>query len=153
MKPKKDSKRMVIILLLTANLCATAVLFFLWLRPDAKSGGQLDFDKPQAQYVIYIGTNDKDTYKQIIPTDKARDIVNSICAKYVEGYTETDARGGWVDESGTLTKENTLVYSFNGVKEKQITTIMKEALKALNQNSILVERRDCASAYYSGDDK
>ena len=101
------------------------------------------------QYVLYIGTNDKDTYSQIIPTEEAMAIVNEICARHVGGYTASKAAGGWVDEKGVLTQETTLVYVITGASEPQVLLIMNEALVALNQNAILVEKRDVASAFYS----
>lgn len=103
------------------------------------------------KYILYIGTNDKDTYTQLIPTEEARDKVNAICAKYVGGYTVSDARGGWVDETDTLTQENTLVYSFYEVTEEQLRQIMDDVLKELNQNSILVEKQEAVYTYYSGE--
>ena len=103
------------------------------------------------KYILYIGTNDKDTYTQLIPTEEARGKVNAICAKYVGGYTVSDARGGWVDETDTLTQENTLVYSFYEVTEEQLRQIMDDVLKELNQNSILVEKQEAVYTYYSGE--
>ena len=104
------------------------------------------------KYIIYIGTNDKDTYQQEIPTNEARDMVNAICAKYVEGYTASDAKGGWVDETDTLTQENTLVYSFYNIKEEQLIQVMDEVREKLNQNSILVERQEAVYMYYYGNE-
>ena len=78
--------------------------------------------------------------------EEAKETVNGICAKYVEGYTVTEAQGGWVDETGTLTEEQTLVYSFTGVSEEALTSIMDEVLKELNQNSILWKPLMCTIA-------
>ncbi len=103
------------------------------------------------KYILYIGTNDKDAYKQLIPTEEARDKVNAICAKYVGGYTSSDAKGGWVDGTDTLTQENTLVYAFYDVTEEQLRQIMDDVLKELNQNSILVEKQEAVYTYYSGE--
>lgn len=103
------------------------------------------------KYILYIGTNDKDTYMQLIPPEEARDKVNTICAKYVGGYTSSASKGGWVDETGTLTQENTLVYSFYDVTEEQLRQIMYDVLKELNQNSILVEKQEAVYTYYSGE--
>lgn len=102
------------------------------------------------KYILYIGTNDKDTYTQLIPTGQAREIVNAICARHTGGYTESDARGGWVDETGTLTQENTLVYEFYQIDEKALLAILDDILAELNQNSILVERQNAVYTYYSG---
>lgn len=54
-----------------------------------------------------------------------------------------------MDETGTVTKENSLVYSFYNISEEQVVAIMDDVLTALNQNSILVERETVQSIYYS----
>lgn len=100
-------------------------------------------------YTLYIGTNDKDTYTQKISLDEARKIVDEICVKYVDGYTMQEASGGWVDETGTLTQEETLVYRFMDVDEDKVISIMDEVLAALNQNSILVEKNEVSYRYYN----
>lgn len=120
--------------------------------PDANGSSTiLNYDcSENGKYVLYIGLNDKDTYDQIIPTEEAKDIVNGICVKYVDGYTVSEANGGWVDEKGNLTEEMSLVYSFSGAEEADIVSIMDEVLAALNQNSIFVERQDMYYTYYGG---
>ncbi|HML47595.1 MAG TPA: DUF3574 domain-containing protein [Clostridia bacterium] len=149
---KKRGSRIVVILLI-ANLLVTGTLALRFFQPSSKAdtAGKLDFIRSEAgQYVLYIGTNDKDSYAQIIPTDQARRIVNGICEKYVSGYTAMDAQGGWADEKGVWTHENTLVYVFSEATEEQIRSIMNEVLEALNQGSILVEKRDLRYTFYDG---
>lgn len=102
------------------------------------------------KYVLYIGLNDKDTYTQIISVEEAKKIINDICIKYADGYTVTEANGGWIDETGALTEEISLVYTLSNVEETDVVSIMDEVLAALNQNSILVERQRTDSMYYSG---
>lgn len=143
-------------LLLVLNLIATVgvIVYLASNRPTTaeqrEAGGFVREMETGEKYILYIGTNDKDTYTQIISTDDARDMVNRICAKYTGGYTASDARGGWVDETDTLTQENTLVYEFYDITEEQLTQIMDDVLRELNQNSILVERREAVYSYYSG---
>jgi len=151
-----NKKTIVIVSLLAVNFIISAfIVIYLFANIGDKAGIQsaLNFKYIEnGQYVLYIGTNDKDIYEQIIPTDEAREIVNGICAKYVEGYTVSDAKGGWVDENDVLTQENTLVYTISYADEADIIAIMNEVLTALNQNSILVERRDISSLFYNGKD-
>lgn len=111
----------------------------------------LSYDySPNGKYVLYIGLNDKDTYSQLISAEEAKKIVNGICTKYVDGYTVMEANGGWVDETGALTEEMSLVYTFSNVEESAVISIMDEVLVALNQNSILVEKQDQFFTFYSG---
>jgi hypothetical protein len=152
---KTDRKQTVIIALLIINLVGTGLLAAYILIPSnqAAPAGTLGFVYTEnGSYTLYIGTNDKDTYQQIIPTAEAKEIVNEICARHAEGYTVSEAQGGWLDENGVLTQENTLVYTFIGVNEAQLIPLMDEVLTALNQSSILVERGGVDSAFYSGGD-
>ncbi|MCL2696120.1 MAG: DUF3574 domain-containing protein [Clostridiales bacterium] len=141
-------KHKTIYILLIANLLLCAFIL-LTLFPVSCGTRELKFTEDDV-YILYIGLNDKDTYAQIIPTDEAVALVNAICLKYASGYTMQFAQGGWTDETGTLTQEDTLVYTIAYADERAILSIMDEVLAALNQNSILVERRGTASAYYEG---
>ncbi len=107
--------------------------------------------KSDEKYVIYIGTNDKDTYKQEISTEQAKNIVDSICVKYTDGFTSLQANGGWVDETNTLTQENTLIYVFYEISQEQLENIMDDILEQLNQNSILIEKQQSLYTYYNGE--
>lgn len=149
---KPPFQMVVVILLIMEALALIGIVGYLVLEHDTQPAGTiLEYeDAGDGQYVLYIGLNDKDTYEQIIPTGAARDIVNRICTKYVDGYTVSEANGGWVDETGTLTEESTLIYILSDVKEENVIAIMDEVLAALNQNSILVERWEYAYSLYSG---
>ena len=146
-KMGNNKKRLVVlfwvVLLLIAVPVTMYVIGFFGERTALNYGGD-------SQYVLYIGTNDKDSYRQIIPTEEAKAMVNEICSRHVDGFTASEAVGGWMDEKGVLTQETTLVYVITGASEQQVLSIMNEALVALNQNSILVESRSVRSAFYNG---
>lgn len=149
---KTNRNTVLIVALLIANLIATAVLaVFIFAPRAANAPGDtlLDFTQNvNDRYTLYIGTNDKDTNEQIIPTDEALEIVNGICAKYVQGYTASVAVGGWVSDSGVLVEENTLVYIFVGANQQQLVLLMDEVCMALNQSAILVEYSNISNTYY-----
>lgn len=148
---KSIGKRILAALPVLNFLVLIMVIIYLAVGPATASGGVLSGQLETGEkYILYIGTNDKETYTQLIPTEEAREMVDEICAKYTGGYTESDARGGWTDETGTLTRENTLVYEFYQIEEETLVQIMDEILAALNQNSILVEKRAVSYTYYSG---
>ena len=98
----------VVILLLVINfLMSVGIIGFLAIQytdrrqvgQEARAEGSMLTEQMETgkKYVLYIGTNDKDTYEQVISTEEAREIVNEICIKYVDGYTASEAKGGWVD--------------------------------------------------------
>jgi len=140
----------LLIAILATTVCILVYLF-VSISGGGNDDGYLDFEVVEnGRYVLYIGLNDKNTYEQIIPTDEAVEIVDAICVKYVEGYTMAQVKGGWIDEFGALTQENTLVYTFTHIDEQAIIAIMDEVLIALNQNAILVENQRISSVYYRG---
>lgn len=155
---KKISKfKIVVIVIMIVELIAlSGIIIYLASDHSVQSGISgngtvLNYDYSEnGKYVLYIGLNDKDTYSHIISAEEAKEIVNGICAKYADGYTVMEANGGWVDETGTLTEEMSLVYTLCNVEEEDVVSIMNEVLTALNQNSILVERQDISFTYYSG---
>lgn len=153
----KENKRIsvfhwVVIALLVIQLLATTGIIVYLCPPQQQNLSVLEETGQQGvKYTLYIGTNDKDTYTQMIPLEEAKETVNQICSKYVDGYTVQEANGGWVDETGTLTQEETLVYSFVDAEEEDLIAIMDEVLTELNQNSIMVERSDMTYTYYSGE--
>ena len=103
------------------------------------------------KYTMYVGTNDKDTYEPVLPFDEARELANNICAKYVtSGFTQIDARCGWMDENGVLATEDTLIYLFFDATEEQLQQVMDELIEALHQSSILVEKQEAEYSFYSG---
>ncbi len=104
----------------------------------------------EKEYVLYIGLNDKDTYRQCIPTEDAREMVRSICTQYVDGYTMTEAEGAWVDEKGVMTQENMLLCYFHDTNDEKIRNIMDEVITKLNQNAVLLEEREACYTYYHG---
>lgn len=155
-KERATFKIIVVIVMILEAIALSGVIFYLASegKPQAsisENEAVLSYDySPNGKYVLYIGLNDKDTYSQLISAEEAKKIVNGICTKYVDGYTVTEANGGWVDETGTLTEEMSLVYTLSNVEESDVVSIMDEVLTALNQNSILVERQDLSYTYYSG---
>ena len=99
---------------------------------------------------MYVGTNDKDTYEQIISTDDAKNIIDEICGKYIGGYTFQDATGSWVDDTGTPAHENTIVCYFDDVDGETVHKIADEVISALNQNAVLIEKSKVEMEYYYG---
>ena len=154
------SKKMPVIVSII-SLCVSItclVLFFALSKPqqNAKPQGtklqdtQLADQGLTTQYVMYVGTNDKDTYAPKYSQEEAKKIVDDICLKHFEGYTLQEATGSWVDETGTKTHEYTIVCYFDGADEKTVHEAADEIIKALNQNTLLIESTSLKAEYYSG---
>ena len=139
MKNKKD---LVIALLLVVNLLATGALgVFVWRAESSRADRTV-------QYKMCIGTNDKDTGEQIIPTEDAKAIIEGICLKYLGGYTIQDATGGWTDENGQVVRENSIVCYFDDAEEAAVYQIADEVIAALNQSTVLIEKNLLEIEFY-----
>lgn len=106
-------------------------------------------DEGIEQYVMYIGTNDKDTYKPEHTKEEALQIVDEICLKYFDGYTLQDATGSWKDEKDVITHEYTIVCYFDGADKETVYKAADDVIAALNQNTVLIESDDIQMEYYS----
>ena len=82
--------------------------------------------------------------------EEARNIVDTVCLKYFEGYTLQDAIGAWTDETGTVTHEYTLVCFFDGADKATVYKAADDVIKALNQNTVLIEENEITMDYYGG---
>lgn len=102
----------------------------------------------QKKYTMYLGTNDKDTLRQEIPTDIIRKEMHEICMKYVDGYTLTVSDGFYRDANNGISHETSLVYVFFDADVIALQKIMDEAIVKFNQGSILLEENDAKSIFY-----
>lgn len=134
----------IIVLLLVLNMLLTFSIGIVLIVQIKNNGNETE------QYVMYVGTNDKDTYTQLISTEKAIDILDEICLKYLDGYTIQVGYGRWSDEKGIKTNENTIICYFDYTDINTVHKIADEVIDSLNQNSVLIETGRISSEYYTG---
>ena len=142
-------KKIVIVLSVLVAINMVAVCF---LAAKVIKGDRYSLENATVHYTLYIGTNDKDTYKQEIPTDEAKHIVDEICAKYVNGFTVQDSIGTWNDENHIITHENTIMCYLDDIDEETLHRICDEIRVALNQNTVLIQKEYTALDFYGGED-
>ena len=75
---------------------------------DAENEAQAE-SEGDVQYVMYLGTNDKDTNKPVFTQAEAMEKAKEILISHFGGYTIQEAHGGWIDDDGTEYQEYTLV--------------------------------------------
>lgn len=133
----------VISSLLLVNMCITGVLLGFQINNNIVS------NQYKTKYSLYIGTNDKDTYTQVIPFDTCLTKVTEICTKYTGGCTIYEANGYWKDDTNAITKEQSIVCILEDITKEKVYKICDEVIVELNQNSILIETQNVISTYYS----
>lgn len=97
-------------------------------------GGQ----EEEVQYVLYLGTNDKDTNQLEMTKDEAMELAKDILIQQLGGYTIQEANGGWIGDDGTKYQEYTLVIYLSDVTEEQLYAVAEELRLAFNQSAVLI---------------
>ena len=94
--------------------------------------------------VISIGLMDKDTKTQLINNDVAMQKVNDCFLSRLDAFTVYFAKGIYTHENGQQVQENTIrieVVTFNDKDYNNTIQSIKEVKKALNQETILLEKQ------------
>ena len=97
------SKKVGIVIAVVAVTALCLSLVNLYLSLTAPKEEEADI-----QYVMYLGTNDKNTNEPVFTPEEAKAKAKEILVKYFGGYTLQEADGGWEDD-GILYQEYTLV--------------------------------------------
>lgn len=109
---------------------------------DAQTAGE-------TQYVMYLGTNDKDANQPVFSPEEAKAQAESILLKHFGGYTIQEANGGWID-GGTVFQEYTLVICLSDTTPEQVHAAADEMLDVFRQSSVLIQANQTATEFYSG---
>jgi hypothetical protein len=94
------------------------------------------------KYNIYIGLNDKDSKKQEVSTRIAKEeVIKVLNNNNINGLTMYEVMGVFKHiEDGVIVFEKSLKIELLEVKEEEVIKSIQELKKALNQESILLEK-------------
>ncbi|MBR0451289.1 MAG: hypothetical protein Q4D71_05260 [Oscillospiraceae bacterium] len=109
---------------------------------------KLDTGK-DVQYVMYLGTNDKDTNKPVYTPDQAKEKAQEILLDHFGGYTIQEANGGWIDGDIVYT-EYTLVIYLSDTDLESVHAAADDMIKAFNQSSVLIQANTTTTEFYAG---
>ena len=101
------------------------------------------------QYVLYLGTNDKDTNEPVFAPEEAKEHAKSILIDHFGGYTIQDANGGWID-GDKIYQEYTLVIHLSDTTLEDVHDACVDLIKEFNQSSILIQSNQTTTEFYSG---
>ena len=104
----------------------------------------------EVQYVIYLGTNDKDTNKPVYTQAEAMDKIREILIRRFGGYTIQEAHGGWIDDDGGECQEYTLVIYLSDTTLNDVHAAADEMIDAFHQNSVLIQANPTQTEFYGG---
>ena len=105
-------------------------------------------DATDIQYVMYLGTNDKDTNEPVYEPDEAKAKAEEILVRHFGGYTIQEASGGWMGD-GTLYQEYTLVIYLADTTPEAVHAAADELIETFNQSSVLIQTNPTQTEFYS----
>ena len=128
---------------------------FHWLEELAEERVPVEEQAEEAtedvQYVMYLGTNDKDTDKPVFTQSEAMDKAREILMTHFGGYTIQDAFGGWKGDDGTEYQEYTLVIYLSDTTEEAVHGAADELIETFNQSSVLIQKNPTTTEFYSAE--
>ena len=101
------------------------------------------------QYVLYLGTNDKDTNTPVFTQAEAMEQARAILLRNFGGYTIQEAHGGWIDE-GKEYQEYTLVISLSDTTPEKVHAAADELISVFRQSSVLIQENPTKTEFYAG---
>lgn len=125
-------------------LAAAVTALAIAVRPAEQPSSVED-----VQYVMYVGTNDKDTNEPVLPPEEARAKAQEILLRHLGGYTIQEANGGWIDGEKVYTEYTMVIYMSDTVPEK-VHAVGDEMISAFHQSSVLIQANQTRTEFYSG---
>ena len=133
----------VIAIVAVIALCLSVVALCMAISPGKEASSDV-------QYVMYLGTNDKDTNEPVFDPDEAKKQAEDILVEHFGGYTISEANGGWEDE-GTRYQEYTLVIYLSDTTIDEVHAAADEMIKTFDQSSVLIQSNDTVTEFYAGE--
>lgn len=127
---------------------------FHWLEDLAEDRVPAEETAPEeagngdVQYVIYLGTNDKDTNAPVFTQEEALYRAEEILVRHFGGYTIHEAHGGWKDGDKTY-REYTLVITLSDTSPEQVHAAADELVETFRQSSVLIQENPTKTEFYA----
>ena len=100
------------------------------------------------QFVLYLGTNDKDTNQPVYSKEEAKKVAEEILLRHFGGYTIQEAEGGWKDNDKVY-QEYTLVIYLSDTSLGSVHKAADELIEKFHQSSILIQSNKTTTEFYS----
>ena len=146
MERKTGIITLIVAIVALCTACASLIIV-LCSRPAATA--QTDTQK-DVQYVLYVGTNDKDTAQPVYPPAEALEKAKALLISRFGGYTVQEAHGGWIADDGTVFQEYTIMIHLSDTTADAVHTLCDDLIKLFNQSTILIHENETKTEFYSG---
>ena len=106
-------------------------------------------DTAQVQYVLFLGTNDKDDNTPVYTQAEAQAVLQEVLLRHFGGYTIQEAHGGWSSD-GKVYQEYTLVIYLSDTTLDKVHAVADELITLFHQSSILIQENPTRTEFYAG---
>lgn len=106
--------------------------------------------EPDVQYVMFVGTNDKDSYEPYGTPEEVKAKMDEVLTRHFEGFTIQDAMGGWTNENGRVDHEYTVVVLLSDTTADKVHAAADDLIREFNQSAILIQTNMTQTEFYSG---
>ena len=134
----------VISILSIIAIAVSIAALVICLKPAGEKAENTDI-----QYVMYLGTNDKDSNQPVFTPDEAKKKAEAILIDHFGGYTIQEANGGWID-GDTEYQEYTLVIYLSDTDLESVHNAADEMITEFHQSSVLIQANQTVTEFYSG---
>lgn len=141
--------KIALVLATLALVLALGCTYFIILGLLKKQPAPPAEEEGDIQYVLYLGTNDKDTNKPVFEPEEAKTKLKGILIDFMGGYTIQEANGGWIGDDGTEYQEYTLVVYLSDTTEDQVHALCDTLIDTYNQSSVLIQMNKTKTEFYS----
>ena len=136
--------------ILSAVIVLVMAMLILAAVPAAAetAEAETEAEKENVQYVLYLGTNDKDTNQPVFTQAEALEQAKDILIRHFGGFTIMEAHGGWIDE-GKIYQEYTLVIYLSDTTKEAVHAAADEMISVFRQSSVLIQENPTRTEFYS----
>ena len=103
------------------------------------------------EYVLYVGTTDKDTNQPVYSREESKERAKAILMKDFGGYTIQEAEGGWKGNDGKEYQEYTLVIYLSDTDVEKVHAVAQELKDEFHQASVLINTQRVQTEFYEGE--
>ena len=147
---KKPAVIVMILSILAIGLSVLAIgMSSYFLITKTGSASKDPSEESDIQYVLYLGTNDKDTNEPVYTPDEAEEKAKEILIEHFGGYTIQEANGGWVDGDNVY-QEYTLVITLSDTNLDQVHAASDDLIREFNQSTVLIQANETMTEFYAG---
>ena len=143
----RSKSGIIAIVIAVIALCLSVVSL---LRGQGQRQEQQTEQTPRdVQYVMYLGTNDKDSNTPVFPPEEAKLRAEDILIRHFGGDTIQEAEGGWKDGDITY-QEYTLVIYLSDTNLEAVHAASDDLIDAFHQSSVLIQANETTTEFYAG---